>query len=1002
MTPGSGRWAGDLAPGVPPGAPDLTTLESRIRSWWADRGVTTRWVGRQAGRPFWIGLDGPAPGYGLPGLHQVPVRAAADLYRRFRVMRGCRAPATSGRDCHGLPVEIAVQRELGLAGLAGIESYGIEEFVARCREFAERHIEAADRLDTRLGRWPEATAGWRSIDPPGIEAVWRSLRPAFDSGLLTRRTRVRPYCPRCRTVLSDPELGLPGARHTGPGIAVTVRFRLLSPPTTADHRLDGADLLVRTTAAWTLPATVAVAVHPDASYVLARLAGQDDQVIVAERCLTRILGPGWHVAARMTGADLVGAVYRPPEGTTRVGGDRVITGRFVRPETGTGLTHLVPAHSPADESICAALALPAGTPIGPDGRFDRTVPAVAGAFFADSEPALVGRLSDRGLLFASGPARQSGPGCPHCGGPALPYPMPAWDIRLGQERDRLVAAYQRANWLPGGDHGDTAWLSRTGDWALSSGRYWGTPLPVWECAAGHHTWVDSLAALSDLAGANLTGIDPHRPQLDRVVIICPECGASGHRVADVIDTWYEEAVLTLAGLTLAAPPDQPEPAGDPHLTESAEQVRPRGYALMTTGLLATGRPAFGTVLRVGPTLDGSGRVMGRERGNVIDPLPVLDRYGADAARWLFASVRPPWTAGRIRPAAFRDVVRKDLTPYWNAAAFWTWHAEPDPPAGTGRGPGAEPGASAHPLDRWLISRLHAVIGEVTSALEASDSVTATRSLTGLTDDLSRWYLRRSRRRYLACADAGDAIAASATLRACLHALTAMMAPIAPFITEYVWAAIRVPGDPESVHLADWPTTRPELIDGGLEARMAAVRRICSLGRAARARARIGTRQPLSRALVDAGHLDFAGTELTALIAAELNVRAVEPLPVGPAGQAVLTATGGLVWVARDGAAVAIDPAITADLRGDGIARQFIRQVQRARGAAGLNPGEPIDLGWRSADPDVAAALGERADLIATEVSAAGVAAAGVAAAGFVEHVVNDPSLRFWLRSSSAR
>ena len=998
MTPGSGRGAGDLAPDIPPGAPDLAAIDSRISTWWADREVMARWVGRQAGRPAWIGLDGPAPGYGLPGLHQVPARAAADLYRRFQVMRGYRAPATSGWDCHGLPVEIAVQRELGLAGLAGIESYGIEEFAARCREFAERHIDAADRLDTRLGRWPAATAGWRSMDRPGIEAVWRSLRPAFDSGALTRRTRVRPYCPRCRTVLSDPELGLPGARRSGSGIAATVRFRLLTPPRAADHRLDGADLLIRTTAAWTLPATVAVAVHPDATYVLARLAGQDDRVIVAEDGFARILGPGWHVAARMTGTDLVGAGYRPPDGTARSGGDRVITGRFVRPEIGTGLTHLVPAHSPADETVCAALALPGGTPIGPDGRFDRTVPAVAGVFFADAEQALIGSLSDRGLLFASGPARQAGPGCPRCGGPALPYPTPAWEIRLDQERDRLTAAYQRVRWLPGGDHGDTAWLSRTRDWAVSRGRYWGTPLPVWECTAGHRTWVDSLVGLSDLAGADLTRIDPHRPQLDRVIITCPECGASGYRIPDVIDPWYEAASLTLAAL-----PDRSEQAGDSHLTESAEQVRARGYALMATGLLATGRPAFGTVLRVGPVLDGHGRVMGRDHGNVIDPLPVLDRYGADAARWLFASARPPWTAGRLRPAAFYDVARKALTPYWNAAAFWTWHAWPGPLTGAGATePGAtEPGASAHPLDRWLISRLQAVIGEVTSALEAFDPVTGTRLLTGLTDDLSRWYLRRSRRRYLACADAGDAAAASATLRACLRALTAMMAPIAPFIAEYVWAVIRVPDDPESVHLADWPTARPELIDGDLEARMTAIRRICSAGRAARARARIGIRQPLSRALVDAGHLDLAGPELTALIAADLNVRAVEPLPAKPAGQAVLTATGGLVWAGRDDAAVAIDPAITADLRGDGIARQFIRQVQHARRAAGLNPGEPIDLGWRSADPDVAAALGERADLIAAEVRA-GEVPAERPDADTVEHVLTDPSLSFWLRSGPAR
>ncbi len=1061
-----------------PATIDLPSLEHDVLARWQEGKVFERSLDATAAGPLWTFYEGPPTANGMPGVHHIEARVFKDVFPRFKTMQGFHVPRQGGWDCHGLPVEVAVEKELGLSGKKDIEAYGVAQFNARCRESVLRHVDAFEEMTTRLGYWIDLSRAYRTMDPSYIESVWWSLKVIFDKGLLVKDFRISPYCPRCETPLSDHEMGQPDVYHTVTDPAVTVRFPLTSLPETATPLLAGADLLVWTTTPWTLVSNTAVAVHPDETYAIARKPGSGDTVVVIEQRVPHVLGEGWHIVARVTGAELVGASYRRPLDLIEIpDAHRVVPGTFVTTEDGTGLVHMAPAFGADDMETGRTYGLPVVNPIRPDGRFEDSVPLVGGMFFKDADALIVTDLADRGLLFHTEVYEHSYPHCWRCGTPLLYYALPSWYIRTTQIKDQLLAENERTNWQPptikDGRYGE--WLRNNVDWALSRTRYWGTPLPIWECAEQHLTCVESLDDLGELAGMVLADLDPHRPFVDDVVIACRECGEPARRVPEVIDAWYDSGSMPFA--RLGAPRRNREEFGRSYpaqfICEAIDQTRGWFYSLMAVGTLVFGRSAYQNVVCLGLVVDERGRKMSKHLGNVLEPIPLMEAHGADAVRWFFAATGSPWSTRRIGASALDEIVRKVLLTYWNTVSFLVLYANAAAAQGTAWEPGAAgdaPPPAARPLlDRWVLSELHAVTADVTYALEEFDTAAAGRRLAGFIDDLSNWYVRRSRRRFWDGPATRDGAAAFATLYECLETLTRLMAPIAAFLTDYVWAVLRPADGPDSVHLATWPEPDHALIDRQLSAQMALTRRLVELGRSARAAASVPIRQPLPRARVGAPGFADLPPELRAEIAQELNVRSLEtlteiaddlvdhvvkpnfralgrrfgratpavaqaltaadpaavaatmrsagevsvtvddaPVVLGP-DEVIVTQTPRSGWtVAVDGGeTVALEMAITPELRREGLAREVIRLVQDARKSDGLHVSDRIRLWWRTSEPELAAALTEHASLIASEVLAVefgvrqpdpeGDGGADEAGAAVHEHADQDLGLAFWLR-----
>jgi isoleucyl-tRNA synthetase len=1006
---------------------DLPALDHEVIKGWRANRVFTRSLEQTAHGPAWTFYEGPPTANGVPGTHHVEARVFKDVFPRWKTMKGYHVPRMAGWDCHGLPVELAVEKELGFTGKPDIEAYGIAEFNAKCRESVQRHVDAFEAMSERMGYWADYENAYWTMNRDYVDSVWWALKQIFDKGLLVEDYRVAPYCPRCGTGLSDHEVAQGYEDVTDP--SVYVRFPLTSGPWAGR-----ADLLVWTTTPWTLVSNTAVAVNPDVTYAVARSEGST--FIVAEPLLHKVLGDDVEVLETYPGRDLERWTYQRPFDYIDIPDAHfVVLADYVTTDDGSGLVHLSPAFGADDLAAARGYDLPVVNPIGTDGHFRPEVPSVGGVFFKDADEQLVADLATRGLLYRHVPFTHAYPHCWRCHTPLMYYALPSWYVRTTAIKERLLAENEATNWFPAtikhGRYGD--WLENNVDWALSRDRYWGTPLPVWRNDAdpSRLVCVGSLAELAELAeltGRELSDLDPHRPYVDDITFTRPGEEGTYRRVAPVIDAWFDAGSMPFA--QFSAPHRNADQARAAYpadfICEAIDQTRGWFYTLMVIGTLLFDQNSYRNVLCLGHILAEDGRKMSKHLGNILEPIPLMDDHGADAVRWFMLCAGSPWSARRVGHKVLDEIASKVLRTYWSVASFQSLYARANDwsPADAA---GVDVGTPTQ-LDRWALSEVHRLTIEVDAALEQFDTARAGRALAAYLDDLSNWYVRRSRRRFWD----GDR-AALGTLHECLHVLSRLLAPFVPFVTEQVWGALFAStGSADSVHLAPWPTADEALVDAELGRQVAQVRRLVELGRAARAGSGVETRQPLARALISAAGWADLPEALRREVADELNVVDVAALAdtaadelvdvvikpnfralgkrFGGRTQAVAAAisaadprgfaaalAAGSATVSVDGAelgvtadevvvsetprsgwavansgpeTVALDLELTHELRLAGLARRIVRLVQDARKNAGLEVTDRIELWWRvGGSPLPAEAIRAHAEQLASEVLA---------------------------------
>ena len=882
---------------------NVTTLEEGVLRFWKSRHIFEKSESLREGRPEYVFYEGPPTANGHPGVHHALARAFKDVFPRYKLMRGNHVIRRGGWDTHGLPVEIGVEKKLGFTNKSQIEAYGIAEFNELCRQSAFEFIQEWERFTDRLGYWVNLDTAYITYKNSYIESIWWILKNFWDKGLLYQGYKVVPYCPRCGTPLSDHEVALGYEEAEDP--SVFVRLPLVDEP--------GTSLLVWTTTPWTLPGNVAVAAHPDVEYVTVErqlpeegLPGKGpgkERLILARPLLEKVFGEEAlaegtvRIVDSYKGKKLKGKRYHPLY--TFLTPDKpayyVVLEDYVTTEDGTGLVHTAPAFGAEDMSAALEYDLPVLMTVNEDGTFIPEVRPWSGVFVKEADPSITRDLEARGLLFRAGTITHTYPFCWRCSTPLLYYARGTWYIRTSQFKERLVALNEGINWVPEhikqGRFGN--WLENNIDWALGRERYWGTPLPVWECPDCHHQEaVGSVAELSEKAGRDLSGLDLHRPYVDEVHYPCPECGGKMERVPELIDVWFDSGSMPVAQWHY--PFENQEifqkqfPAD--FICEAVDQTRGWFYSLHAISTMLFDSEAFKNVICLGLILDAEGQKMSKSKGNIVNPWEVLNAHGADAFRWYLYTATPPGQERRFSTELVGEVVKNFTLTLWNVYSFFVTYANLDKWQPASRAwEGGAAGETASDLDRWLLSELHALVRQVTNALEDYDVTGATRPIATFVDSLSKWYLRRSRRRFWKGESDADKQSAYATLYEALVTLAKLLAPTMPFLAEELYQNLVRSMDaeaPDSIHLCDWPQVDPARIDERLNRDMELVIRLASLGHAARNAAAVKVRQPLAEVAFSVARAEESGAleRFSELLADELNVKQVRVL--GSTGEAV--------------------------------------------------------------------------------------------------------------------
>jgi len=900
-------------------------LEVHLMQRWKDEGTFERSLEMREGRPRFVFYEGPPTANGKPATHHILARAFKDLFGRYKTMKGFYVERKAGWDTHGLPVEIEVEKKLGISGKFEIENeIGVERFNELCRQSVFEYVDDWRIFSERMAFWQDYDHAYWTLTSDYIQSVWWALSEMWKQNLIYKGFRVAPYCSRCATPLSSHELAQ-GYRDNVPDPSVFIKFRLKKDPKTS--------ILAWTTTPWTLPGNVALAVDNDVDYI--KVKEGDEYLILAEARLT-VLKEAPQVVERMKGRDLVGLDYEPlfPYSVPDHGrAQYVVHADFVSTDEGTGVVHTSALYGVDDLRLCQEQGIPFKHTVGLDGKFLPYVEKFAGLHVKEADPLIIDDLKARGLLYKAETILHTYPECWRCKTPLIYYALDSWYIRTTERKAELLANNNATNWVPAhiktGRMGD--WLENNVDWQFSRSRYWGTPLPIWVCEACDDKRIVSSAAEIGLKDDD----DLHRPYIDAVTLPCEKCGGVMKRVPEVLDTWFDSGAMPFAqrgyprqGKELFA---ETFPAD--FISEAVDQTRGWFYTLLAISTLLFKQNSYRNVICLGHVVDPKGKKASKSRGNVLDPNYLFDTFGSDAVRWYFYTSTQVGENYRTGDAALKETVQQFFIPLWNCYSFFVTYARLDKfdPAQP-----AVPLAERHVLDRWLMSRLYNLVASVNTGLDAYDAVEPARRIQRFVDDLSNWYIRRSRRRFWKSQSDRDKLAAYQTLYETLRTVSALMAPFAPFTADAIYRNL---SEDRSVHLADFPES-VGAEDAQVEADMARARQAVEAGLAARDAARQKVRQPLASIAIPGEPLpeDIAG-----IVRDELNVKSI---------------TFGAEKVE-------LDTVITEELKLEGLAREVVRIVQDRRKKLGLNVEDRIDTRYE-ADGLIARALDRHAGYVKNE------------------------------------
>jgi isoleucyl-tRNA synthetase len=912
-------------------------LEKQMMARWKEENTFQKSLEGRAGKPRFVFYEGPPTANGKPATHHILARAFKDLFPRYKTMKGFYVERKAGWDTHGLPVEIEIEKKLNISGKFDIENeIGIERFNELCRASVHEYVSDWVAFSERMGFWLDYDNAYWTLTPDYIQSVWWALSEMWKQGLVYKGFRVAPYCSRCATPLSSHELAQ-GYRDNVPDPSVFVRFRLKKDPKTA--------ILAWTTTPWTLPGNVALAVDNDVDYIKVKdqgvkgespTNGQDGGFLILAETRLAVLNEAPEVVERMKGRDLVGLEYEPlypysipPEGRAQY----VVDADFVSTEEGTGVVHTSALYGVDDLRLCQEKGIPFRHTVGLDGKFLPYVEKFAGLHVKEADPVILDDLKARGLLYKSETILHTYPECWRCRTPLIYYALDSWYVRTTERKAELIANNAATNWVPAhiktGRMGD--WLENNVDWAISRSRYWGTPLPFWVCEkCGEQKCVSSSAELGLAEDTDL-----HRPFIDSITLPCDKCAGVMRRVPEVLDAWFDSGSMPFAqrGYPRNGAKEFEETFPADFISEAMDQTRGWFYSLLAISTLLFKKNAYRNVICLGLVVDPKGKKQSKSRGNVLDPNFLFDNFGSDAVRWYFYTSSPVGENYRTSAETLRETVQQFFIPLWNCYSFFVTYARLD---AFDPSQAAVPVAERHVLDRWLLSKLSGLVAAVTSGLDSYDANEPSRRIHRFVDDLSNWYIRRSRRRFWKSQSDSDKLAAYQTLYETLRTVSQLMAPFVPFTSDAIYRNL---SNDESVHLSDFPATT-SYQDPQVEADMARARQAVEGGLSARDAARLKVRQPLASIALPGDPLP---EEIAAIVREELNVKE-------------------LTFNAPE---VKLDTEITEELKLEGLAREVVRAIQDRRKKLGLNVEDRIDTRY-DADGMLVRALERHGDYVKNE------------------------------------